>query len=534
MIDRRPTMQAARDALAEAFGHSDFRPGQAEIVEAVLAGADVLAVMPTGAGKSLLYQLPAVVGAGPVVVVSPLISLMRDQVTALQAKGIDAGALHSASDDDEAARVLQLVGQRRIKLLYLAPERLAQPATVEMLSRLRIGLLAIDEAHCVSRWADDFRPDYGAIAAVATDLGNPPVIAVTATAGPRTRADIVARLFARPPREFVRSFARPNIAIAFRTRHDMFADVRSFVARRAGESGIVYCASRAVTDRLARHLDAAGIPALPYHAGLDAGTRDANQDRFLRDPGAVMVATIAFGMGIDKPDVRFVCHADLPHSIEAYYQEIGRAGRDGRPAAAVAFVDPRRAAARHDLSPDAGAVVALARHPGCRWQHLLAAFGETSAPCGICDLCAADPLRLRRVALAASGLSRDVKAIVKKTMLHIAGASRQAVNAAEDEMDPVHPYEIAAPHALVMTIGQATARARYAAARSRVAKSHRVPPVSIATEATLDALAFAASGQTDAGDACEWIVTSGETPTPAQRAFLSVCAKELHPMESVS
>ena len=534
MKTRRPDMEAARAALAKTFGHADFRPGQSEIVEAVLAGADVLAVMPTGAGKSLLYQLPAVVDVGPVVVVSPLISLMRDQVIALQAKGIAAGALHSASDDNEAERVLRLVGERRIKLLYLAPERLAQPGTVEMLRRLRIGLIAIDEAHCVSRWADDFRPDYGAIADVAADLDHPPVIAVTATAGPRTRADIVARLFKRAPTEFVRSFARPNIAIGFRTRHDMFADVRSFVTRRAGESGIVYCASRAVTDRLAKHLDAAGIPALPYHAGLDAGTRDANQDRFLREPGAVMVATIAFGMGIDKPDVRFVCHADLPHSIEAYYQEIGRAGRDGRPATAVAFVDPHRASARHDLSPDAGAMVSLARHPGCRWQHLLATFGEASGTCGVCDLCAGDTFRLRRSALATGAVLRSVRALVTKQALRLASKAQSVADEAETGTPRVDEITQLQAAAAAMTIGQLSVRAKYAAARQRVARTRRAAPASIATDAMLDALALLDGNDANLDLARRGIISPTEPPTTAQNAFLAVCRQDIALMDSVS
>ena len=394
-MSARADMTAARDALARVFGHAGFRPGQEEIVGRVLAGDDVLAIMPTGAGKSLLYQLPAVAGAGPVVVVSPLISLMRDQVEALRAKGIAAGALHSASEPDQAAQVLRLLAERRIRLLYLAPERLVQPGTIERLRQLRVKTLAVDEAHCVSRWGDDFRPDYARIRDVAATLGHPQMIAVTATAGPRTRDDIVARLFARPPHVVVRSFARPNIALAFQRRRDTQADVRAIVAARAGQSGIVYCATRAGTERLARALERGGVPALPYHAGLDAPTRDGNQDRFLHRAGTIMTATIAFGMGIDKRDVRFVCHADLPHSIEAYYQEIGRAGRDGAPAEAIALVDPRLLAARDSLAPDAAAMVALAHHPGCRWRKLLAAFGEPAGACGVCDICAGDRLRPR-------------------------------------------------------------------------------------------------------------------------------------------
>ena len=482
-MSHAPDLAKARDALQRIFGHADFRPGQQEIVANVLAGEDVLAVMPTGAGKSLLYQLPAVAGRGPAIVVSPLISLMRDQVEALRAKGVVAGALHSASEPEEAERVLDLIGTRRIALLYLAPERLTQPATIAMLKRLRPKLLAVDEAHCVSRWADDFRPDYGEILGVARALGNPPMIAVTATASPRTRADIVARLFAREPRQFVRSFARNNIALAFRPRGNLRADVQAIVARHAGKSGIVYCASRAGTDRLARDLARAGVKALPYHAGLDSFTRDANQDRFLRERDAVMVATIAFGMGIDKPDVRFVCHADLPHSVEAYYQEIGRAGRDGAPASAIALVDRRLIAAKAALSPDAAEMIALARHPGCRWRFVLTHFGEPSQPCGVCDLCAGDRLRLRRGVLAAQNLVDAARAAIAARILRATSAP-DAGDATE-----IEPVEFTPPgERPVFTAAQARLRATLTAERARIAKARRVPPADIATDENLDTL----------------------------------------------
>lgn len=477
----------ARKTLASVLGHADFRPGQAEIVASILAGDDVLAVMPTGAGKSLLYQLPAAMGFGPVVVVSPLISLMRDQVTALQAKGIAAGALHSASAPDEAAEVLRRVRERRMALLYLSPERLVQPGTIELLRTIRAKILAIDEAHCVSRWADDFRPDYGAVATVAAQLGGPQMIAVTATAGPRTRADIASRLFARQPREFIRSFARPNIALRFKRRRDVSADVRATVTKRAGQSGIVYCATRAATDRLARELDRAGLPALAYHAGLDSFTRDSNQDRFLRTPGSVMVATIAFGMGIDKPDVRFVCHADLPHSIEAYYQEIGRAGRDGQPAEAIALVDPRLVAARASLAPEVAAMVSLARHPGCRWQHLLAAFGEPSRRCQTCDHCAGDRLGLGRAALVSQNAVVAVKSAVSGWL---ARATDRSVSGS-----PAPPVELPAAEAIActaatLTTSQRRLRTKLADARANIARRRRIAPAAIATNAVLDALAM--------------------------------------------
>jgi ATP-dependent DNA helicase RecQ len=482
---RGVTVAQARDAMRRVFGHEDFRPGQEDALAALLAGEDVLAVMPTGAGKSLLYQLPAIAGAGPVVVVSPLISLMRDQVAALRAKGVAAGALHSAADPDETARVADMIGQRRVALLYLAPERLTQPGTRDMLLRLRARLLAIDEAHCVSRWADDFRPDYAAIADIATALGQPQIVAVTATAGPRTRDDVVARLFHRSPRIFVRSFARPNIAISFRRRSNTGIDVAGIVAKRHGASGIVYCASRAATDHLAAALAARGIPAMAYHAGLDSGTREAHQDRFMRESGAVMVATIAFGMGIDKKDIRFVCHADLPHSVEAYYQEIGRAGRDGLAAEAIGLVDPRLVAAQHRLPPDARAMIALTQRPACRWQGLLAALGEQGPRCATCDLCARDPLFVRRTALAASSAWTSARS--RAAHFFTAGISdatqddeREAGEDRNSHMQEKHDAR---------NVDQERRLTRLLAERARFARQAQRPPVHIASEAELHALA---------------------------------------------
>ena len=516
----RPDIAAARDALAR-FGHDAFRPGQQEIVESILCGEDVLAVMPTGAGKSLLYQLPAVAGLGPAIVVSPLISLMRDQVEALRAKGVAAGALHSASDDDEAARVADLVKSRRIALLYLAPERLTQPGTIGMLQRLRPKLLAVDEAHCVSRWADDFRPDYGEIRTIAEALGRPQTVAVTATASPRTRDDISARLFARTPCMFVRSFARENISLGFRPRGHLRADVEAVVARHRGESGIVYCASRAGTDRLARDLERSGLNALAYHAGLDAFTRDANQDRFLRERGTIMVATIAFGMGIDKSDVRFVCHADLPHSIEAYYQEVGRAGRDGAPASAVALVDRRLVAARPALSPDAAEMVALARHPGCRWQFVLAHFGEPSKPCGLCDLCAGDRFRLRRGVLAAQNLVNAVRASIEARIVRATSAEVQA-----DAPDAA-PVAFDAPgDRPVFTASQARLRASLAAGRARIARTRRVPPGAIATDDVLDRLAMIEPMPGIAIDVQAAAILGSDEHADARAELLTVLAAE--------
>jgi ATP-dependent DNA helicase RecQ len=309
----------ARAALAR-LGYADFLPGQEAALAAVMAGRDVLAVMPTGSGKSLLYQLPAVTGPGLVVVASPLIALMRDQLRALADRGVPAAALHSAQDDDEAAQARAMVAAGRIRILYAAPERLVQEGTLALLRSLRVKLFAVDEAHCISHWGHDFRPDYRALGDVARRLAAP-TLAVTATAGPRTRDDIARLLFPRPPEVFLRSFARPNLAISFAPRR---AGLRQFAAfaGRPGESGIVYCNARRGVDALAQRLARMGYHALPYHAGLDAYARDANQDAFFSRPGVVMVATIAFGMGVDKADVRFVIHADTPTSVENYYQDI--------------------------------------------------------------------------------------------------------------------------------------------------------------------------------------------------------------------
>jgi ATP-dependent DNA helicase RecQ len=395
-------LATARSLLHSVFGFGAFRPGQEEIVRAILDGENVLAVMPTGSGKSLCYQLPAIVRPGLTLVISPLIALMRDQVRALGAAGVAAGSLNSSNEPGENARVLDLLRRRALRLLYLAPERLARPDTVEMLAEADVGLMAIDEAHCVSQWGHDFRPEYLALGSVARQIGGRlQTIALTATADAPTRGDIVERLFAVPPRVFVRSFDRPNLRLAFKPKERSSRQVLAFARQHAGESGIVYCASRRKVEELADTLKAGGVAALPYHAGLDKALRDAHQDRFQQQDGVVMTATVAFGMGIDKPDVRFVCHADLPANVEAYYQEIGRAGRDGLPANTLTLYglddmrlrrlqieqadssDERKRIERQRL----GALLALAEAPRCRRQTLLGYFGEASEPCGNCDLC---------------------------------------------------------------------------------------------------------------------------------------------------
>jgi len=400
MSDAASLLAKSRHALTETYGFADFRPGQEEILAATLAGEDVLAVMPTGAGKSLCYQLPALARGGLTLVVSPLIALMRDQVAQLDALGISAAALNSASEPDERRRVFEGLRNRSLRLLYVAPERLLRDDTLETL-RGAVDLLAIDEAHCVSQWGHDFRPEYLRLREAAAALGDPQILAVTATADAPTRADIAVRLFSRKPRVFVRSFDRPNIFLAMRPKANATRQLIERLDAHPGESGIVYCASRRRTEELAREFSERGRQALPYHAGLDHVVRSRNQDIFLQEDGVVVCATIAFGMGIDKPDVRFVLHADMPSSIESYYQEIGRAGRDGLPAEAFALygagdIELRRRQIAEGGAPDErkrietgklDALVALCETARCRRQTLLASFGEDSAPCGHCDVC---------------------------------------------------------------------------------------------------------------------------------------------------
>jgi ATP-dependent DNA helicase RecQ len=395
------SLDAAESTLHRVFGFERFRAGQAEIVQALLEGEDVLAVMPTGSGKSLCYQLPAILSGGLTVVVSPLIALMRDQVRQLQGFGVNAASLNSANDDAENQRVYRDLREGTLRLLYVAPERLVRSDTVALLKRSGANLLAIDEAHCVSQWGHDFRPEYLALGQIRAELGDITTIALTATADAPTRADIVQKLFATSPRTFIRSFDRPNLHLMMLPKASAKKQIGDFIAARRGMSGIVYCSSRKRTEDLAAGLNAMGHTALAYHAGMEQRLRDANQDTFLREDGVVMVATVAFGMGIDKPDVRFVCHADMPRNVEAYYQEIGRAGRDGLPAETMTLYglddmrlrrlqieegeasDERKRIERQRFN----ALIALCESPRCRRQTLLAYFGETSEPCGHCDLC---------------------------------------------------------------------------------------------------------------------------------------------------
>ena len=387
--------------LHSIFGFPGFRPGQEEIVNAVLAGRNTLAIMPTGGGKSLCFQLPALCRDGVTVVISPLIALMRDQVRALRAAGVEAGALTSGNTEEETEQVFTALDEGRLKLLYMAPERLASGATLPMLRRINCTLIAVDEAHCVSQWGHDFRPDYLRIGELRRAL-NVPLAAFTATADEETRAEIVTRLFdGVAPDSFLRGFDRPNIHLAFAVKDSPRDQILAFAAARRGQSGIVYCATRAKTETLAAALRAEGHATAFYHGGMEAEARRHVEIRFQQEDGLIVVATIAFGMGIDKPDIRWVAHADLPKSIEGYYQEIGRAGRDGAAAETLTLYGPddirlRRTQIDEGLAPPdrkaadharLNALLGLAEAMACRRQVLLGYFGEEAQPCGTCDLC---------------------------------------------------------------------------------------------------------------------------------------------------
>ncbi|MFJ5224635.1 DNA helicase RecQ [Streptomyces sp. NPDC088400] len=392
----------ALGVLRRVFGYDSFRGSQQEIIEHVVGGGDALVLMPTGGGKSLCYQIPSLVRKGVGVVVSPLIALMQDQVDALRALGVRAGFLNSTQDLDERRLVEAEFLAGELDLLYLAPERLRVEATVRLLERGTISLFAIDEAHCVAQWGHDFRPDYLALSALHERWPDVPRIALTATATEATHAEIASRLQLQDARHFVASFDRPNIQYRIAPKNDPKRQLLQLLsAEHPGDAGIVYCLSRASVEKTAEFLVKNGVSALPYHAGLDSRVRAEHQSRFLREDGLVMVATIAFGMGIDKPDVRFVAHLDLPKSVEGYYQETGRAGRDGLPSTAwLAYglqdvVQQRKMidtsegdeAHRRRLSEHVDAMLALCETVECRRVQLLAYFGQKSTACGNCDTC---------------------------------------------------------------------------------------------------------------------------------------------------
>jgi ATP-dependent DNA helicase RecQ len=400
--------EAAAEVLHRTFGYDSFRGQQQEIIEHVGGGGDAVALMPTGSGKSLCYQIPALVRDGTGVVISPLIALMQDQVDALTVLGVRAGFLNSTQDPDSRRGVEYAFLDGKLDLLYLAPERLATDATLRLLDRGTVALFAIDEAHCVAQWGHDFRPDYLGLSVLHERWPAVPRIAVTATATRQTLAEIVVRLGLGEARHFVASFDRPNITYRIEPKNEPRRQLlRLLHHEHPGDAGIVYCLTRASVEKTAEFLCAEGFTALPYHAGLDSGTRTVNQARFLREDGLIMVATIAFGMGIDKPEVRFVAHLDLPRSVEGYYQETGRAGRDGAPATAwLAYgladvVQQRRLiddsegdfAHRRRLVAHLDAMLALCETAGCRRAQMLAYFGETlpGGACGNCDTCLAPP-----------------------------------------------------------------------------------------------------------------------------------------------
>lgn len=398
---------AAREVLQRVWGYDDFRGDQAAVVDELIAGRDALVLMPTGGGKSLCYQVPSLVREGTGVVISPLIALMADQVDALSALGVRAGFLNSTQLPNERAATEQALLAGELDLLYLAPERLLVPETQRLLDNARIALFAIDEAHCVSQWGHDFRPDYLRLSMLHERWPGVPRVALTATATDATRREIATRLELEDARHFVADFDRPNITYRIVAKDSPQQQLLAFLqAEHAGDSGIVYCLSRASVEKTAAFLESKGIPALPYHAGLDRQVRAANQSRFLREDGLVMVATIAFGMGIDKPDVRFVAHLDLPKSVEGYYQETGRAGRDGQPSTAwltygLADVVQQRkmiaasdgdAAHQRNLGRHLDAMLALCETVTCRREQLLAYFGQPdTGPCGNCDTCLEPP-----------------------------------------------------------------------------------------------------------------------------------------------
>ncbi|WP_350015814.1 DNA helicase RecQ [Rhodanobacter sp. IGA1.0] len=399
-------MPTSLDILQSVFGYPSFRGQQQAVVEHLGEGGDALVLMPTGGGKSLCYQIPALLRQGTGIVVSPLIALMQDQVDALREAGVAAAFLNSSLAGDQQREVERQLLAGELNLLYVAPERLLTSRFLDLLERTEVALFAIDEAHCVSQWGHDFRPEYRELAILHQRFPEVPRIALTATADPRTREEIVERLSLQDARQFVSSFDRPNIGYRVGQRHNAKRQLGEFLLGHEGESGIVYCLSRRKVDDTAAWLAESGIEALPYHAGLDGATRAKNQQRFLREDGVVMVATVAFGMGIDKPDVRFVAHLDLPRSIEGYYQETGRAGRDGLPAEAWMIyglsdvvtmsqmiaqsesADERKRVERQKLE----SLLAYAEAIDCRRQLLLGAFGESyPGPCGHCDNCIAPP-----------------------------------------------------------------------------------------------------------------------------------------------
>ncbi len=495
-------MEAARKILREKFGFADFLSGQGEAIEAVLDGEDVFVLWPTGGGKSLIYQLPAIARPGLTVVVSPLVALMRDQALKLQKSGVAASALHAEIDSGAYAKLCRDIERRRLNLLYLSPERLADSDTLNLLRGADVRLLAVDEAHCVAQWGHDFRPEYATIGEAAEVLGFPQMIAATATAAPGTRAQIVEKLFVRPPRQLIGSFRRRAIALSAAPQgRDSTRQLVELAAARRNMSGIVYCGSRKKADFLAQKLNEAGHKAASYHAGLPTRTREERQDEFLARPDMVMVATIAFGLGVDKPDVRYVIHADMPEHLETLYQETGRAGRDGQPAEAIALYSRKSLAdlraARFELARldpvaarRAKILVDYLAAADCREQHMLAALGEVGPPCGQCDNCRGRFGFLRRAARLACGAPAEAR-ILARHVIH-SGFERfsRPMTDAEPASDasPVAAEFFSPPPEPALDVGQARRLRGLREARRAIARKTGVAPARLIGDAALASL----------------------------------------------
>jgi len=435
-------MSSIQETLQQVFGLQDFRPWQEEIIGQVMGGGDAFVLMPTGGGKSLCYQLPALHREGLAIVISPLISLMKDQVDALQANGVNAAMYNSNLDAGEARWVLERLHGGELDLLYVAPERMMRPGFINSLESMKIGLIAIDEAHCVSQWGHDFRPEYAALGGLREHFPGTPFIALTATADPQTRDDIVEVLGLEKARIFITSFDRPNIRYTVLEKHQPQSQLLRFLGKRDGESGIIYALSRKRVEEVAHHLADRGYSAAAYHAGLSAATRKEVQERFIRDDLFIVVATVAFGMGIDKPNVRFVVHYDLPRHLEGYYQETGRAGRDGLPSEALLLFGIQDVAtARYHLeqgnnenqkrieSHKLNAMVGFAESPTCRRRVLLGYLGESlSEDCGNCDICLDPPERFDATEAARKVLSCVYRVRQSFGMKHVVDVLRGADN----------------------------------------------------------------------------------------------------------
>ena len=454
---------SALHVLNQSFGFDDFRLGQAPVVQTLLSGKDALAVMPTGAGKSLCFQVPALVMDGLTVVISPLVALMEDQVAALKLNGIAAETINSMRDRDTNVAIWHRVAAGEIRLLYLSPERLMTDRMIAALQRLSPVMFAVDEAHCISRWGSGFRPEYEQLSQLSDLFPGARIAAFTATADPATRADIAAKLFPKTPEIFVAGFDRPNITLGAMARTSWKDQVTAFLKTRADESGIIYCLSRKNVEDVAAHLQAQGVNALPYHAGLETPHRTANQDRFMTESPVVMVATIAFGMGIDKPDIRFVVHTHLPGNVEAYYQEIGRAGRDGAPAEAMMLYGYDDIRMRRKFIDDDGgdddhkrrehkrmdALVAYAEASSCRRTMLLAYFGEETSACGNCDICLDPPTMVeatRPAQMALSAIARTGQRFGASHIIDILrGSENQRILELGHDRLPTHGVGAAQP-----------------------------------------------------------------------------------------